>query len=477
MNQTIVVFHDEAILAARGRGGKRPQVSDVHRIELQGYGEPFGRWKDGLTQLVSEIGREHVRLVLPSALCPEKYLILPYGRKKELAAMAEQEMKESFKSEIFDYGVIHGDPKGGVAMVGASVEENILTHFLNMCSEAGLTVDGVTASMEGTHRILTELMGGKKANAIYLFFEEGGVLSVLMEEGQYRYSGKSRLFSEPGTLDYGTEIVRNISGILQFQIASKSDAVVTDVYYAGCPPEDFEVSLEGIEGMNLKAHALEGLPGVSMPAGEKATDWLSCIGAMMCGVNGKHDINLLEASKKLSEAQAGKKAGWRYALPVAVVFGVCVLVLAVFLVMNFVLRVQADKKYKWIEAPENQEAYQQALAVEAQAERIEEAIAAVRHTEENLSSYPELTSEVIRRISSVGGSTSIRIRGYDSKEGILTFEAGSTKVIDIPSYIEELQATGLFHKVDYTGYTYEDEIYTLSLSCTMKESGRGGEAQ
>lgn len=42
------------------------------------------------------------------------------------------------------------------------------------------------------------------------------MLSLLVENGEYRYSSRSRIFSEPGTVDFGTEMTRNVSGTMQF---------------------------------------------------------------------------------------------------------------------------------------------------------------------------------------------------------------------------------------------------------------------
>lgn len=146
--------------------------------------------------------------------------------------------------------------------------------------------------MEAIQRILSEQKAGSGRTAIYLFFEEEGLTSILMENGQYKYSGRSRLFAEPGTLDFGTEIMRNVSGILQFQTASKSEAVVTDLYYAGCEAEDFEVSIEDLHTLNLTVHAFGEIDGVHMPVGHRTSDWLLCIGAMMNGVRGRRSMNL-----------------------------------------------------------------------------------------------------------------------------------------------------------------------------------------
>ena len=37
----------------------------------------------------------------------------------------------------------------------------------------------------------------------------------------------------------------------------------------------------------------------------------------------------------------------------------------------------------------------------------------------------------------------------------------------MPDYILKLKDSGLFHTVNYTGYDYDNEWYTLSLSCVM----------
>ena len=49
-------------------------------------------------------------------------------------------------------------------------------------------------------------------------------------------------------------------------------------------------------------------------------------------------------------------------------------------------------------------------------------------------------------------------------------DAVSQKVIDIPTYVQKLQKTGLFASLDYTGYTYQsqEKTYSLALSCILK---------
>ena len=53
-------------------------------------------------------------------------------------------------------------------------------------------------------------------------------------------------------MDFGTEIVRNISGIMQFYRGSREEDPITDVYYVGCDQDDFEAAVEELRNMNLQ---------------------------------------------------------------------------------------------------------------------------------------------------------------------------------------------------------------------------------
>ncbi len=469
MSRTVIVFLEDCILAAAGREGKYPGLTRVERIRLQGQGDSFERWQQALGGLSAEWKAEPVHLVFPVNLCSARVLKLPYGRGRQLADMASREVADSFRNEIADYSVVFSDQNDGVEICAGGAGEEQLARFEEICVAAGLTVSGMTVPMEGYIRVLRQLDSYWNDTAIYLFFDEGSMTSVLCQNGHYLYSGRSRLFSEPGTLDFGTEIVRSISGILQFYTSEKRDIPITDVYYAGCPDGDFEVSLEGIEALNLRAKPLEPDRRIDMPAGERAADWIHCIGAMINGGRGEKQINLYRENKK-NAGKAEKAMGiWGHFVLPAVVLAICLVPVIVVAVWNLRVSGEIKKKQEWIAAPEVQEQYGQALALERRLAEIAVGIREVRLTTENLSVYPELTTDVLHRIENVGGNgISCKVTGYDASTGVLTFRASSREVIDVPVYILKLQSSGLFHTVDYTGYDFENDWYTLDLSCTME---------
>ena len=48
MSQTVIAFQEDCILVATGKPGKYPAVTETERIELQGQGDSFARWKQAL---------------------------------------------------------------------------------------------------------------------------------------------------------------------------------------------------------------------------------------------------------------------------------------------------------------------------------------------------------------------------------------------------------------------------------------------
>ena len=127
------------------------------------------------------------------------------------------------------------------------------------------------------------------------------------------------------------------------------------------------------------------------------------------------------------------------------------------------------EKERWLERSEIQEKYAYVQALDAELLRLRGALTSVEQMEQNLMTYPEFSSRVLQQIQAVGGGQMrLLVTDFDAASGVLIFDASNREIIDVPSYILQLQETGLFEAVNYTGYALEEEWYTLSLSCVMK---------
>lgn len=472
MNQTVIVFGEDCILAAMGKEGKYPSFSRLKRLELQGHGDSFEQWKRALVRLLEEWDIEKARLVLPAGLCSTRVLQLPGSTGRQLAQMASRELEDSFRNEIADYSILHMEKKSNVDLCAGGVDSANLERFLDICEETGITVGGITVPLEAYLRVLKYHRSDADSTAIYLFFEEGSMTSVLWQNGRYLYSSRSRLFSEPGTLDFGTEIVRSISGILQFYAGTGKEQQITQVYYAGCPSGDFEVSVEGIQNLNLEVHSMKEDRRVHLPADADAGDWMPCIGAMIRGGRKEKQIDLYRAGQKREEMDAkGTKrvpVGKVLAMPLCTL-GICLILTITLAAMNIgaVGKIRANQE--WMEKPDVQKSYAQAMEIKGEQKELENGINEIGMLEANRRTYPVFSGSLLRRIEAAGGAgMQVLITDYDAETGILQFSASSREVINTSDYVRSLQETGLFYSVDYTGYTLEEEWYILSLSCTLE---------
>lgn len=477
MSDTVIILQEEAVLAAEGKAGRVPKIQDVERIPIEGYGDPYEQWKAALLKYKQEHDPSAVKLVLPAIYSSARMTQIPYASGRQLTKMAGNVLNENAGEGVADYGVIQSDRKAGVSLCCGSADESVMKQVLGICKELSLKVKEITVPMEGYLRLFSQMKEYRQNTAIYLIFEESSVISLLYREGTYVYSTRSRIFSERGTLDFGTEIVRNISGILQFYSTTKSEVPITEVYYAGCQDDDFAVSVDGILGMNLSVHPIRlNLP---FDAEGEPEDWLACIGAMIS--DGKKNVNLCRTWKKEEEAVQGtveKGDILKHLIPPAVTLVICLAVFAGVKVWNTLEKHEVQTIDEWINDPLVQEQYQAANEKMKESDRLATEKSQVDQMKTNLDTYPDLTEDKISKIVDASGSDlEVHIKSYDALTGTLTFNALSAKVIDIPGYVHKLENTELFSSVNYSGYSYDDSQYSLMLSCVMKATETGGDEE
>lgn len=476
MSRTVLIIKEETIMAASGREGANAQLTALARADLSGFGDSFTRWKDGLLEIQQKISLSHVHLILPSTLCAAKMLTFPYVRsKKDLDEMVRRELAATFSGGISDYAVIKRSKTEGISAVAANVEESALTRMMDLCKELQITVERVSVPLETISYMLPKITKALSQTAIFLFLEDGAVSSVLCEMGHYRYSSRSRLFGEPGTLDFGTEIVRNVSGIIQFQAAQQREHPITHVYFAGCEPDVFEVSVEGLQNMNLQVEKLPPIQGVSLPKNMQASDWVPCIGAMIGAGKPFREMNLLTHLGEEKAQESDKRPIIWHILPTAISLVVCLLLFLGVFLWNRGTQQEIDRIDEWNTSASVQAQYRESLALEAKGTLLERTLLALSDTTDNLNSYPKFTLSVIEKFTQAGDEhITSTISGYDAMTGTLRFDAKSDEAIDIPAYIKRLSDTGLFYSINYTGYEYADQVYTLFLVGILNGSMSGG---
>lgn len=168
----------------------------------------------------------------------------------------------------------------------------------------------------------------------------------------------------------------------------------------------------------------------------------------------------------------GTRAGWLRAFytPAAVILLAGLFATGIIRLENRTLAQEISGTEVWLTETEAQ--YAQAERKWAYNEALLKRKQSVEDLTAALATYPAITSDLIDQIAAVGGDQiTMTLEGWDAGTGALSFRAESSQVLEIPSYIQALRETGLFRSVEYTGYQYRQEGYTLALRCVLEEGG------
>lgn len=283
MNTTVLALQEEQVLAAVGRPGAKPSVQALYRAPAHGGG--MENWEKAVGALwqAHDLPTRGITLVLPDEAVTTHTVTAPRMPESRREELVQHEMRAHDGQPVAaDYLPLGTDADGRQQLFCAACRKETMAGYLAMADRLGLRLGSVTVPMAGRLRLLRAMPSLQTMTFVCLCFEGSSVLSLLVENGAYRYSSRSRVFSEPGTLDFGTEMTRSVSGTMQFHTTGRPASPLTDVFYAGCPDDDFEVCLAGIRELGLRVSRLPECPAFrTLPNGERLSDWLGCAEALI----------------------------------------------------------------------------------------------------------------------------------------------------------------------------------------------------
>ena len=283
MNTTVLALQEEQVLAAVGRPGAKPSVQALYRAPAHGGGMENWERAVGALWQTHDLPTRGITLVLPDEAVATRTVTAPRMPESRLEELVQHEMRAHDGQPVAaDYLPLGTDADGRQQLFCAACRKETMAGYLAMADRLGLRLGSVTVSMAGRLRLLRAMPSLQSMTFVCLCFEGSSVLSLLVENGAYRYSSRSRVFSEPGTLDFGTEMTRSVSGTMQFHTTGRPASPLTDVFYAGCPDDDFEVCLAGIRELGPRVSRLPECPAFrTLPNGERLSDWLGCAEALI----------------------------------------------------------------------------------------------------------------------------------------------------------------------------------------------------
>ena len=169
-----------------------------------------------------------------------------------------------------------------------------------------------------------------------------------------------------------------------------------------------------------------------------------------------------------AEKHAVRQTRLRWVAPAAALVTVCLAAWAVVAVRTALLEHRAASLRDWCYAPAQTEPYIQTVTDQQRVQALNDRLGRANGVWAALDSQTDITSSLLNRVRAASSaSITVVFKSYDADNRQLVFDARSSEVIDIPAYIRALEGCGVFSQVTYTGYSAQNDLYTIHLSCVV----------
>lgn len=431
-----------------------------------------------LKEQIAEFWNKHhlpkkgIQIVMSSSHFTIKELKVPAMNVKKTRDYIVREFTEvdNPAGSVYDYQLVSQERKTGMNRIMAVMaDRELIDSHVRLFKELGIVLESIRPgrmAMIGMYKGVDALKG---KTCLLEVLEGHDIHSALYVNGEYTYSSRARLFSARGNENFGVEIARSISGMLQFHDTLNNEQKISDVYFAGLQEGDIEYCRQGIDMLErgLSVQRIED-SFVTMPDDKSFSSYFFPVANLLD--SGKN-VNLVEVSKQSKQKNEKKEAIVKLIRPVIVITAVLAVVSAILLTMNYVKLRELNELLEYNTDPYNIQTYQEALLLEAEINGLASTLNQVQTFTDAKDSYPEATTEVIRIIQDAAGDTAnVTINGYTAADGSLQFKAEAANAILINEFIDRLEATGLFENVEYSGYSMngeEKQQYSINVICHL----------
>ncbi len=482
---TSVYLSNSTINAVVGSGGKKVRVKRVCSVEI-----PEGSLINGiitnevdLSEQLKEfwtqnkLPKKDVALVINSSQLVLKTLTLPKANDKKIRELLPMEFGDvsDQKDPILDY-MKESTDKSTVSVHAVMTDRSFIQGYLNLFKELGIKVTSINVARTCRNKLLGTLKQVRDKVCVVHMIDGTSINSVLWVNGASVYATQRRVFCEAGTPQFGTELARLVNNIQQFAITQQIHEQIETVYLAGVQGDEFEIYRQALAeaGTPGSCELLQPEKHIRMPKGmeREYARYIAELGNM---IRVKQDINLvIPARKKVKvSTESGPKVWKRYVIPPVVLLLGCGAVTGVLFYQEHLKKSELQEIQDYINAPDNVAACAQADEVQRQISEMSGKISQIRWVEGCILSYPYMNSSVVQALQAYAQAQAVEleIKSYTAESGNLSVDAKAENVTLINQFIDQLEASGIFDDIQYSGYSYDEQtlLYTINMSCYLSE--------
>lgn len=178
------------------------------------------------------------------------------------------------------------------------------------------------------------------------------------------------------------------------------------------------------------------------------------------------EMNFFERYETVVEGKEQKINPMFFIVPAAVVLGVLILTFLFYNIMSVVKDRSNKKVQEYINDSNNAASYNQSIQLSSEiAKRISSKVA-IDEVLEAMKNYPSIDETFINALySALPEGVAIETITYNSSQGYFSMACSSTDVNAIPLFVNNLDSTGEFAFVSYTGYNGGTGGYSFTVDC------------
>ena len=246
----------------------------------------------GLFQLFRDekLGKK-VRIAVDSSEISFKAMEVPFLKPAQLQDTVRREFEQSdqrYEDQITDYAVLEERREGqeNGRILCCAMDRGMLEGYQSLFRDLKrklLTVDlGLNCIIKAVD-LIPELRGQKY---VLSYIERQMMTCILFDDGQYLFSNRSRLASEPGTDEYAAEVAGKLSAMNQFYKAQKGDVTIERAYFCEMDQETIDrcqamASILGIQVSALPESPLVTVDGRSGGEPFALKNYLPAVGCLL----------------------------------------------------------------------------------------------------------------------------------------------------------------------------------------------------
>ncbi|GKG98960.1 hypothetical protein CE91St54_08910 [Hungatella hathewayi] len=485
-----VYLGENEIRTVLGRSGKTIEIMDCLSVRLKEGAlindvvTEEAAVKEVLNGIRKRYGkyRRHVYLTMGGNQIITKVLSAPRLPRCQMMELVRRELSDLIlPSEkdgyVYDYSIVrkkNRDHKGRTILCVA-MKRSVIHEYQTLFSECGMKLKAIDVAVDGLNSLVDFLPSFRNKTFIMAVADGRNMMTSLYIDGVYAYTNRMRLVDERGTSESLEEMVKVIRSVIHFCKMQRDEFELDFVCLCGLGKEEVDSLIPEIvnnEDIAVTVPGPESWITVKEGLNYSMDQYMYVTGSLL---GSRKSLDLIGAAKQKAGRGEEEKSHFLAAclLPAAVI--------TVFLgnaVRNEIAVRNMREEIQILEERLSVKERKEALAEEKQ---LKEKLASLRiltagqsAVKKEAAKMPEMNSAVRSYIFGTAAGK-LELSELEYTQGVLRFDGKSRRYEEISDYVRELEESGLFSAVEYSGFTNvnpvtkeKEDWYYVQLACMLK---------